>query len=233
MRVLIAGLLIAAVLSVLVPAPAHAQTTEADVYVAQAMIDFDDKRYDEALCAKPRWLVLNKTDLVTEMVKEFTDLQGKIGGIYARELAKLLDQEPFNVAVADLYRSRFRRIPGVVYTAGVRHANHVAAAFRAAGMNAQAVSGETPKRELAEILLDQRIPGYQREIINIIGMGVVENLDDPEASRQHAMLEVLGDHAILRDLGSTNGTYVGQRKLEGAQPILERSLICHRGGQSY
>ena len=43
------------------------------------------------------------------------------------ELAKLLDQEPFNVAVADLYRSRFRRIPGVVYTAGVRHANNVAA----------------------------------------------------------------------------------------------------------
>jgi glycyl-tRNA synthetase beta chain len=28
---------------------------------------------------------LSKTDLVTEMVKEFTDLQGQIGGIYARE----------------------------------------------------------------------------------------------------------------------------------------------------
>jgi quercetin dioxygenase-like cupin family protein len=27
--------------------------------------------------------------------------------------------------------------------------------------------------------LDQRIPGYQREIINIIGMGVVENMRDP------------------------------------------------------
>jgi quercetin dioxygenase-like cupin family protein len=27
--------------------------------------------------------------------------------------------------------------------------------------------------------LDQRIPGYQREIINIIGMGVVENTADP------------------------------------------------------
>ena len=27
--------------------------------------------------------------------------------------------------------------------------------------------------------LDQRIPGYQREIINIIGMGVVENIEDP------------------------------------------------------
>lgn len=28
--------------------------------------------------------------------------------------------------------------------------------------------------------LDQRIPGYQREIINVIGMGVVENLGDPD-----------------------------------------------------
>src|SRR5213075_271563 len=59
------------------------------------------------------------------------------------ELAKLLDQAPFNVAIADLYRSRFRRIPGVVYTAGVRHATNVAKAFQAAGINARAVSGET------------------------------------------------------------------------------------------
>jgi hypothetical protein len=34
------------------------------------------------------------------------------------------------------------------------------------------------------------------------------NLDDPEASRQHAALEILGETAILRDLGSTNGTFV-------------------------
>jgi quercetin dioxygenase-like cupin family protein len=27
--------------------------------------------------------------------------------------------------------------------------------------------------------MDQRIPGYQREIINVIGMGVVENMNDP------------------------------------------------------
>jgi tetratricopeptide (TPR) repeat protein len=39
----------AALLSSLVPASVQAQTTEADVYVAQAIIDFDDKRYDEAL----------------------------------------------------------------------------------------------------------------------------------------------------------------------------------------
>jgi glycyl-tRNA synthetase beta chain len=43
---------------------------------------------------------LCKTDLVTEMVKEFTDLQGKVGGIYARE-----EGEPDSVwqAVYDHY----------------------------------------------------------------------------------------------------------------------------------
>ncbi len=68
------------------------------------------------------------------------------------ELAALLDQGPFNFAIADLYKSRFRKTPGVVYTAGVAHAENVATAFRAVGINAQAVSGQTPKRELAEIL---------------------------------------------------------------------------------
>ena len=68
------------------------------------------------------------------------------------ELAKLLDQAPFNLAIADLYRSRFRGVAGVVYTAGVRHAHNVAAAFVDAGIKAKAVSGETPKRELTSIL---------------------------------------------------------------------------------
>ncbi|MBF6621664.1 MAG: DEAD/DEAH box helicase family protein, partial [Patulibacter sp.] len=68
------------------------------------------------------------------------------------ELAKLLDQAPFNLAIADLYKTRFRNTPGVVYTAGVQHAYNVAESFRAIGMKAMAVSGETPKRELATIL---------------------------------------------------------------------------------
>ena len=42
----------------------------------------------ERLCDEPeaaQAAELSKADLVTEMVKEFTELQGKIGGIYARE----------------------------------------------------------------------------------------------------------------------------------------------------
>ncbi len=69
-------------------------------------------------------------------------------------LAELLDQQPFNIAIADLYKTRFNGVPGVVYSAGVRHAYNVAQSFRDLGMKAQAVSGETPKRELAKILAD-------------------------------------------------------------------------------
>ncbi len=69
-------------------------------------------------------------------------------------LAELLDQTPFNLAIADLYKTRFNGVPGVVYSAGVRHAYNVAQAFRDLGMKAQAVSGETPKRQLARILAD-------------------------------------------------------------------------------
>ena len=69
-------------------------------------------------------------------------------------LAELLDQTPFNVAIADLYKTRFNGVPGIVYAAGVRHAYNVAQAFRDLGIRAQAVSGETPKRQLARILAD-------------------------------------------------------------------------------
>src|SRR4051812_35855521 len=95
------------------------------------------------------------------------------------ELAKLLDQAPFNVAIADLYRSRFRRVPGVVYTAGVKHASNVAAAFRNVGINARAVSGETPKRELAEILA-----GFERGEVDVLcnAMLLAEGWNSPRAT---------------------------------------------------
>ena len=78
-------------------------------------------------------------------------------------LAELLDQAPFNLAVADLYKTRFNNVPGVVYAAGVKHAYNVAEAFRQLGLKAQGVSGETPKRELAEILA-----AYERGEIDVL-----------------------------------------------------------------
>ncbi len=95
------------------------------------------------------------------------------------ELAKLLDQGPFNAAIADLYKSRFRNVPGLVYTAGVKHAINVAKAFRDAGINARAVSGETPKRELAEILA-----GFERGEVDVLcnAMLLAEGWNSPRAT---------------------------------------------------
>jgi ribonuclease E len=78
-------------------------------------------------------------------------------------LAELLDQLPFNMAIADLYKTRFNGVPGVIYAAGVRHAYNVAEAMRDAGIKALGVSGETPKRELAEALA-----AYERGDIDVL-----------------------------------------------------------------
>ncbi|HET8639434.1 MAG TPA: DEAD/DEAH box helicase family protein [Solirubrobacterales bacterium] len=95
------------------------------------------------------------------------------------ELAALLDQEPFNVAIADLYKGRFSKVPGVVYTAGVQHAKNVAKAFQDVGIVAHAVSGETPKRELAEILA-----AFERGEVDVLcnAMLLAEGWNSPRAT---------------------------------------------------
>jgi len=54
-----------------------------------------------------------------------------------------------------------------------------------------------------------------RTIIGRSGADI--NLDDPESSRQHAALEIVGDVAVLRDLGSTNGTWIELERIEQHQ----------------
>ncbi|HEX3243471.1 MAG TPA: DEAD/DEAH box helicase family protein [Solirubrobacterales bacterium] len=95
------------------------------------------------------------------------------------ELAALLDQEPFNVAIADLYKTRFKDVPGVLYTAGVQHAKNVAKALQNVGIRARAVSGETPKRELAEILA-----GFERGDVDVLcnAMLLAEGWNSPRAT---------------------------------------------------
>jgi predicted Zn finger-like uncharacterized protein len=48
------------------------------------------------------------------------------------------------------------------------------------------------------------------------------NLDDPECSRQHAVLEIYGETAILRDLDSTNGTFMDLDRIE--QKLLQNQM---------
>jgi pSer/pThr/pTyr-binding forkhead associated (FHA) protein len=43
-------------------------------------------------------------------------------------------------------------------------------------------------------------------------------LDDPEASRRHASVSAAGESITVEDLGSTNGTYLDQQRVQG--PLL-------------
>ena len=62
--------------------------------------------------------------------------------------------------------------------------------------------------------------GKTRTTIGRTGADI--NIDDPEASRQHAVVEILGETAILRDLGSTNGTFIDLERID--QQILTNQM---------
>jgi len=61
------------------------------------------------------------------------------------------------------------------------------------------------------------VTGVQVEIVGTltIGRGRDNNLliNDPSVSRKHAMIQQTPMGTILRDLGSGNGTFVGQRRI--------------------
>ncbi len=87
-----------------------------------------------------------------------------VGGDYdQQELASALDHPALNMAAAMYYQDLFGNRPGIVYSAGVEHAGRVAAAMRAVGLKAAAVSGRTPPRELATTLAK-----YERGEINVL-----------------------------------------------------------------
>ncbi|HEY3185787.1 MAG TPA: DEAD/DEAH box helicase family protein [Gaiellaceae bacterium] len=103
-----------------------------------------------------------------------------VGGDFEeRALADALDHEALNMAAATLYRERFGDTPGIVYAAGVDHAYHLATAFRAAGVKAEAVSGRTPPVKLAEILAS-----YERGDIDVLinAMLLAEGWNSPRAT---------------------------------------------------
>ena len=59
------------------------------------------------------------------------------------------------------------------------------------------------------------------EVITALGRDVNNAIviDDPFASAEHAVLTYRGRSWYLEDLGSTNGSYVNGRKVEGVSPI--------------
>jgi ribonuclease E len=87
-----------------------------------------------------------------------------VGGDFDQGLlAAALDHEALNMAAAGYYADRFGDRAGIIYAAGIDHAENVAQALRAAGVKAKSVSGRTPPRVLAETLA-----AYERGETNVL-----------------------------------------------------------------
>jgi pSer/pThr/pTyr-binding forkhead associated (FHA) protein len=78
----------------------------------------------------------------------------------------------------------------------------------------------SPAKRYALVVLSGKEPGKvipidkARVTIGRSDCDVV--LDDTELSRQHALIAINGTRARLQDLGSTNGTYVGESRVDQA-----------------
>jgi len=103
----------------------------------------------------------------------------RAGDFDTDQLAETLDRDPLNYACARLYRDTFGDLSGVIYAAGVRHAERLAVSFIAAGVSAAAVSGQTPKEELNRVLREYEA-GRLRVIIN--AQLLVEGWNSPRAT---------------------------------------------------
>src|SRR3954447_19683901 len=50
-------------------------------------------------------------------------------------------------------------------------------------------------------------------------------LVDPEVSRRHAAIREHGDGVAVEDLGSTNGTFVNERRISGVEPLRDGDTV--------
>jgi DNA-binding winged helix-turn-helix (wHTH) protein len=53
-------------------------------------------------------------------------------------------------------------------------------------------------------------------------------VDVPGVSRRHARIVVRGGEAVIEDLGSKNGTFVGDRRVVGRTPLADRDPVQSR-----
>jgi pSer/pThr/pTyr-binding forkhead associated (FHA) protein len=73
-------------------------------------------------------------------------------------------------------------------------------------------------------IVEGRDAGRQLQLDRPLDIGRDQSMpvaltDDTQASRRHARVTPQNGGAVVEDLGSTNGTYLGQRKLDGPVPM--------------
>lgn len=130
------------------------------------------------------WLVNNNhlcqfygEQIPTELVLD--DVPVVAGDFADRALEETVNTARRNDLAISYYDQHHRYRQFIAFTAGVRHSHEVAAGFRAAGIEAVAVDGSTPKRERARIVRMYR----EGRIRGLVNCGVfTEGTDLPMAA---------------------------------------------------
>ena len=91
-------------------------------------------------------------------------------------------------------------------------------------MESKHVAREAASRGSDLAFLDQRLPGFEREIINMIGMGVTENVEDP-ALEPKISAPAHGFAVTYNRAASGNGAALHAHLTEGADT---RHPVCVR-----
>ena len=94
--------------------------------------------------------------LRVERSVDLSDVARVRGDFDQASLGRALERARWHKVCADVWHEHFQslELAGVAYTATVAQAESLAEELRERGVRAQAVSGQTPKRELARILFD-------------------------------------------------------------------------------
>lgn len=101
------------------------------------------------------------------------------GEFSEKELEAAVNIASRNQAAAELYKQAFNGQLGIAYCVGIEHAHAVAAEFRARGIPAEAISGETNKKE-QERLLNAFHEGRIKVLCNADLL--IQGFDEPRAS---------------------------------------------------
>lgn len=69
---------------------------------------------------------------------------------------------------------------------------------------------------------EQPVPGRERQVEDGMIVGRTEGdvkLGDPQVSRRHAVIRLAGQKAVVEDLGSTNGTFVNEERIDAPRTL--------------
>jgi hypothetical protein len=87
--------------------------------------------------------------------------------------------------------------------------------------------GLAPDKKYALLVLSGneigRVIEIEKALVTIGRSGCDVILDDPELSRRHARIRIRGSEGDLEDMGSTNGTFVGEDRIQKTVVIENRS----------